>query len=332
MLKTKRTAALILLVTVILAAVPSLTTISASIQMPENKAENYVALADKAKEQVQNFIDLISANDTAMGMIEQAGLMDEFEGNVTLFNQGVGNLTAAHNALNVSDYEGAIANATNAFKIFRQVFVAIHIILAEAGVPKGRLVDAQGLIEAMERALEKIEKLKEMNITSEVQKLLDNATAYLNIETARLWLQEGRVNDVVENLTIAKGLIAKAYGLIERHAWEMLTTRMRNYIKILNQTCEKIMERLHTAEDKGFNMTDMLGQMGYGNMEQFQQHLQNMTMTAKQDMEQIKNNMEQIRNAIQNMNGIGKSLREIDHDLTRNMEQQRRGQGNGRKP
>ena len=325
MLKTKRTAALILLVTIILAAVPSLTTISASIQKPENKAEKYVALADKAKEQVQDFINLIYANDTALEKIHQAGLTDELESNVTLFNQGVGNLTAAHNALNASDYQGAIANATKAFNIFRQVFVALHVILAESGVPKGRLIDAQGLIEAMERALEKIEKLRQLNLTVEIQEKLENATVYLNIETARIWLQEGRVNDVVGNLTQANKLIAEAYRLLERHAMDMIKTRMRNYLKVLNQTCERIMGNLHSAEDKGFNVTDMLGQMGYGNMEQFQQHLKNMTEEAEQ-------NMNQIQNAMQNLNKIGQNLREIDHDLTRNIEQQRQGQGNGRKP
>jgi hypothetical protein len=323
MMKAKYAATLILLVTIIFATVPSLTISAAYLQKPEKKAENYVALADKAKEQVQNLIDLIYANATALEKINEAGLTEALEGNVTLFNQGVGNLTAAHDALNATDYEGAIANATSAFKIFRQVFIALHIILDKSGVPKGQLVDAQGLIEAMERSLERIEKLKELNITEEVQEMLDNATVYLNIETARIWLQEGRVKDVVWNLTQANWLIAKANVLIIRNAQiEKINARMRFYFKGLNQTCERIMGRLHNAEDKGFNVTDMLEQMGYENMEQFQQHLQEM-------MEEAEQNLSIIRNAMQNLNRISANLRQIDRDLTIQMAHQRQG---NRKP
>jgi tetratricopeptide (TPR) repeat protein len=321
MTNTKRIAALILLATIFVATAPSLTTISAYIQNPETKAENYVELADKTQEQVQALIDLTRANATALDKIEQAGLMDELEGNESLFSQGVGNLTLAYNALEAGDYQGAVANATNAFKIFRQVFVALHAILSEAGVSQGGLVDAQGLIEAMERAFERIEKLRQMNLTVEVQAKLSNAAAYLNIETARTWLQEGRVNEVVGNLTQAKRLINEACKLLKEQAREMLMTRMRNCLNGLEKARERIMERLRFAENQGVNVTEMLEQMGYQNMEQFQQRLQAMIDEAEQ-------NMGQIKNAIQSMNSIGEILREIDHGLTRHM-QQHQGNGNG---
>jgi tetratricopeptide (TPR) repeat protein len=247
--------------------------------------------------------------------------MDELEGNESLFSQGVGNLTLAYNALEAGDYQGAIANATNTFKIFRQVFVALHAILSESGVSQGGLVDAQGLIEAMERALERIEKLRQMNLTMEVQAKLSNAAAYLNIETARIWLQEGRVNEVVGNLTQAKRLINKTCKLLKEQAREMLMTRMRNCLNGLEKARERIMERLRFAENQGVNVTEMLEQMGYQNMEQFQQRLQAMIDEAEQ-------NMGQIKNAIQSMNSIGEILREIDHGLTRHM-QQHQGNGNG---
>jgi len=321
MTNTKRIAAIILMATLFVATAPSLSTISAYMQNPENRAENYVELADKAQEQVQDFIDLIRVNETALEKIGEASLLDELEGNESLFSQGVSNLTLAYGALEAGDYQAAVANATNALTIFRQVFVALHAILSGSGVSQGGLVDAQGLIEAMERNLVRVANLEQMNLSAEAQAKLGNAVAYLNIETARVWLQEGRVNEVVANLTQAKRLINEACLLIREQARAMLMTRMRNCLNGLEQARDRIMERLQFAENQGVNVTEMLGQMGYQNMEQFQQHMQAMIDEAEQ-------NMGQIKNAIQNMNRIGEILRETDRGLTMHM-QHHQGNGNG---
>jgi tetratricopeptide (TPR) repeat protein len=322
MTNTRRIATLILLATLFVAITPSLTTISAYIQNPETKAQNYIELAENTQERVEDLIDLIRVNATALEKIEQAGLMDELEGNETLFSQGVGNLTLAYNALEAEDYQDAIANATNALKIFRQVFVALHAILSESGVPKGGLVDAQGLLEAMEQALKRIEKLRQMDLTQEAQWKLGNATACLNIDEARVWLQEGRVNDVVGNLTQARRLISEACKLLREQAREMLMARMRKCFNGLERARDRVMERLRFAENQGFNMTEMLEQLGYQNMEQFEQHLQGLIDETEQSMWQI-------QNAIQDMNRIGKTLRQIDHGLTGYMQ---RHHGNEGKP
>ena len=324
MTNTKRIATLILLATILVATASPLTTISAYIQSPETKAENYVELADKTQERVQDLIHLIRANATALETIEQAGLMDELEGNESLFNQGVGNLTLAYSALEAGDYQAAVANATNALTIFRQVFVALHAILSDSGVTKGGLVDAQGLIEAMERNLERVMVLKQLNLTTEAQAKLNNAVAYLNIETARVWLQEGRVTEVVANMTQAKRLINEACLSFKEQARAMLRTRMRNCLNGLEQARDRIMEKLQFAQNQGYNVTEMLQQMGYQSMEQFQQQLQAMIDEAEQNMGQT--------NAIQNMNRIGQMLRETDHSLTMHMHQHQGngdGQGNG---
>jgi len=78
----------------------------------QNRAENLVVLADKTKEQVQSFIDLICANVTALDLIEEAGFMDELERNITLFSQGIGKLTNAHEMFSASNYQDAVAKAT----------------------------------------------------------------------------------------------------------------------------------------------------------------------------------------------------------------------------
>ncbi|MBS7656407.1 hypothetical protein KEJ33_00575 [Candidatus Bathyarchaeota archaeon] len=320
MVQRKRIVAIILLSIMLLTIIPSLTTIHANnletIPVSENnsirnRAENLVALAEKTQEKVQSFIDLIYTNATTLNLIEQAGLMDELEGNITLFSQGVGNLTAAHEILNASNYQGAVNNATEALHVFKQVFVALHLILDESGVQKGEIIDAQGLLEAMRRTLERIEKLRQLNLTEEAKEILDNATIFLNIETAQIWLMEGNVADVVANLTQAKNMIKEAYRLLAECARERNTVRNRiqNFLEGLRNAMERIRQRLQLAENQGFNVTAILRQMGYQNMEQLMQHLQAVMDEAKQDGELI-------RNMIQDMNRIGQTIREVDHGLS----------------
>jgi len=114
--------ALAMLVSVIIAAAPASAIFYGQAQTQATPAEELVEIADRAEQQVKNIIDLVYANETALQQIEDIGLLDELEGNVTLYNEGVGNLTAAHDALEIADYKGAIAYATEALGVFREVF------------------------------------------------------------------------------------------------------------------------------------------------------------------------------------------------------------------
>jgi len=307
----KRTAAIILLSTVLLTITSNLTTgyvnnlgaiLISENNNVQNRAENLVVLADKTKEQVQSFIDLICANVTVLDLIEGAGFMDELERNITLFSQGIDKLTNAHEMLSASNYQDAVAKATEAFHAFKQVFVALYVILDKSGVQKGEIIDAQGLLEAMRRTLEKIDKLRQLNLTEEAKEILNNATIFLNIETARILLMEGNVSEIVGNLTQAKNMIKEVYKLLADCARERNTMRNRvqNFLRGLNNAMERIRQRLQLAEKQGFNVTAILEQMGYQNMEQVIQNLQAM-------MEEDEQNVEQIRSMIQDMNRIGQN-------------------------
>ena len=139
-----------MLVSVVMMAAP-VSAMFGQGQVQATSAEQLVEVADSAEQQVKNLIDLVYVNETALDVTEDAGLLDELEGNVTLYDEGVGNLTAAQEALELEDYEGAVDYATEALSIFREVFSSIHMILEDAGLQKGQLVDNQGLLEAMTR-------------------------------------------------------------------------------------------------------------------------------------------------------------------------------------
>ena len=62
---------------------------------------------------------------------------------MTLFDEGTANVTSAQYALEAEDYEGAIANATQALEVFREVLRSINTILEDSNVQKGQIIDAQ---------------------------------------------------------------------------------------------------------------------------------------------------------------------------------------------
>jgi len=219
----------------------------------EERAEKFVELAERAEEKVEDFIGLIYVNQTAIDTIKNANLKDELDANETLFETwGLGNLTAALDALKATppNYPGAIANASEALNIFREVFKALNTILAEAGVARGELVDAQGLIEAMERALQRIEKLREI-VPDEILPILKAAEAYLNVTAAREWLAEGRVNETAWNLTQANKLISLAHSSLKKKAGELNVKRIESYLNVIEKFYDRIERLVVKAVEKG---------------------------------------------------------------------------------
>ena len=216
----------------------------------QKKAEKLIDVADSASDKVENLIALIYSNQTAIHTITVAGLFDELEANRSLFETwGLGNLTDAHNALEEGIFTEAIANATQSLSIGREVIKALNNILADSEVERGRLVYGQGLIEAMKRALNKIERLREIpELPEDIQDLLNESETYLNIEEARIWLSQGRVNETAHNKTQANKLISEAHRYLKEMAKQQNTRRIQNYMRIMEKFCNRAEEELQGAE------------------------------------------------------------------------------------
>lgn len=222
----------------------------------EKRAEKFVELAERAREKVDNFIKIIYANDTAIDTITDAGLYDELDANKTLLFEtwGLGNLTEAHEALKADppDYPGAIGNATEALSVFREVFKALNTILTEAGVARGQLIDAQGLIEAMKRALDRIERVRGVEgVPDEVLKILDSAEDYLDIETAIEWLSEGKINQTAWNLTQANRLISQASVSLKKAAGALNSERIRGFLTVITKFYNRTTRLVDRAVKQG---------------------------------------------------------------------------------
>jgi AcrR family transcriptional regulator len=322
MMKKRQLAVLAMVVSVIMTAAPVSAILYGQAQIQATPAEELVELADRAEQQVKNLIDLMYANETALQKIEDVGLIDELESNVTLYGEGVGNLTAAHNALEIADYEGAVNYATEALSIFREVFSSIHIILEDAGLQKGHLVDKQGLLEAMTRQLQRIDRLREIlpeDAPEEIKQLLDDAEALLDIEEATALLLEGKATEVISNLQEAKQLISQVYQYLKEQAEESNAWRIGDYCERVR---ERIRERFRQGNQTGIDFTDVLESLGYQSENQFMETLENMMQTAQGKAGDFKN-------ALQDLDAIGQMVQEMDQALTQEINRHQNGSGSG---
>ena len=319
-MQKKQLIAMALLVSVVLAVAPASAVLYGQAQIQATPAEELVDLAEKAEQQVQNLIDLVYSNETALQKIEDVGLLDELEGNVTFFDEGEVNLAAAYEALDAADYDGAVDYATEALGVFREVFSSIHVILEAAGLQKGHLVDNQGLLEAMTRQLQRIDRLRELlpeDAPEEIKQLLDDAEALLDVDAARALLLEGKSSEVVSSLQEAKLLISQVYDYLKAQAEESNAWRIDGYCERVR---ERIRERFQQGSQMGIDFTDVLESMGYQSENQFMETLQNMTQTAQGETGDFKK-------ALQDLDAIGQMVQQMDQALTQKMNQHQGGSG-----
>jgi hypothetical protein len=289
-------------------------------QVQATPAEQLVAVADKAEQQVKNLIDLVYENETALGKIEEVGLLDELEQNVTLYDEGVGNLTAAHDALDAEDYEGAVDYATEALRVFRAVFSSIHTILKDAGLQQCELVDCDGLLDAMERQLERIDRLREIlpeDAPEEIKQMLDDAEALLDIDAAKALLFDGKTTEVRDILFEAKTLIAQVHDYLKEEAEGLNAWRIDGYCERVR---ERIRERFMSGNQSGIDFTDVLKSFGYQSENQFMEELENRIQAAK-------GKSGDFQNVLQDLEEIGQMVQEMDQAMAQKMNQHMNGYG-----
>jgi uncharacterized membrane protein YgcG len=320
MIKKKQLVALAMLVSVLMAAAPASAILYGQAQTQVTSAEELIELADRAEQQVKSLIDLVYANETALQQIKDFDLLDELEGNVTLFDEGVGNLAAANDALEIGDYDGTVAYATEALRVFREVFSSIHLILEAAGLQKGHLVDNQGLLEALTRELQRIDWLRAIlpeDTTEDTTGLLDDAESLLDVEAARALLLEGKETEVRSSLQEAKLLISKVYQYLKMQGEESDTWRILGYCERVQ---ERIRERFRAGNQSGVDFTAVLESLGYQSENQFMETLQNMIQTAQGKTGDFKS-------ALQDLEAIGQMVQEMDQALMQEMQRHQGGNG-----
>jgi len=278
--------------------------------------QKMLEMANRTAMRIEYLIEIIYANETLLEVLQNASLLDDLEGNVTLFNNATNLLDDALTAIGSGEYEAAAAKITEAMKILREVYRAIRMITEEhMAVLKSQVV-ARGLLIAMQRALERIDRIRTLvsadaeNIT----RLLNEAEQYLNITVAEELLAEGNVTAVSHNLVKANQLINKACLLLKQKARMMIWARVKHYLNGMEKTLQKVTVKIALAKMKGINVSAVLEELGYQNETQFREALLDMIMTARGKASGIKEAMLELQK-------ISQTFWRMDRALTRHLHQ-----------
>jgi hypothetical protein len=319
MFKNNKVSAIAISASILLATAPVMFLAQGQIQTAP--AQQVVALAERASQQVQNLIDLINSDDDALAQIETFGLTDEFNENVTLFAMGLENLEAAQTALENFKDENAVAFSLEALKIFREVYSSIHVIMNTAGLQRSDLIESQGLLEAITRELQRIDRLREILPTDVPEHSRESlATAETLLGEARTLLLAGDVTDARTIFLDAKNSISEVYQYLKEEAENLNTWRLNNYFTGLQ---ERVGERFKYGQQQGIDFTGVLQSYGYQSESQFMDALQNRTQTALSE--------QNFEDAIQDSELAGQMVQQMEQALNQeiNRHQGMNGPGSG---
>jgi len=184
------------------------------------------------------------------------------------------------------------------------------------------LVDCQGLLDAMTRQLERIDRLREIlpeDAPEDIVQLLDDAEALLDVDVARALLLEGKTTEVRDTLQEAKALLSQVYDYLKEQAEGLNAWRIDGYCERIR---ERIRERFMNGDQLGIDFTNVLEAFGYQSENQFMETLDNMIQGAKGESGNL-------QNALQDLNSIGQMVQQMDQALTQKMNQYQNGSGSG---
>ena len=298
-------------------------------QSPETRADQIVEISNKAQDRVMDLVALVEADPSAMDLIILAGLDEQFYDNVllcvekeTLVNEipapenGTGwtYLYDANQSLLAGDYEDAIDNAKDALTIFRDVLRAINVILVDSGVETVELLDSLdslALQEAIERSLDRIAQLRDILKEAGITIKLDGAEGLLN--EAKVELLRDNIDGAKANLREANILISEVCQYLKQVAQELNPSRIRDYCENAEQLGEKIQERFGHAWGESFDVNGFLQTQGYQNEEEFMARFQEMIQNAQ--------GTEDLDDVLEDLEEIGRTIREIDGNLAQEMGQ-----------
>jgi len=248
-------------------------------------AKNIVEAASNAEKYVTALVNRVKANSTIIELVNGSNLKDAFWGNISLIDDISALLDEAEAKLKAGEYTDAINKAMETMEVFREVWVNIHRILCGLGITEVEAevkpeIQAQGLLVAMNRSLERIERIEDMSEDPDFKKLLEDARDLLNIEEAKDLLAKGNVSDVAHRLAEANHLIAQAYRMLKAKAEERMAERMEQFRA-------KVMERLEAmaGELNETELEEIMGEMGFRNMNEFRQALNNLIREAREHFE-----------------------------------------------
>jgi len=222
------------------------------------RAQQVVRAAECALFKVKSFVNSIMQNESVKSRLEGLGLMDDLQGNASLLEQAEALVTEAKESLAAGNYTGAMVCAVEAMRICKDVCRNVHKILELAGLEietsERPEVQAQGILVAVNRSLERIERLKalveglKLPQVEEIKEKLSKAEGLLDIDEIKGLLSSGNVSEAAHGLAEANKLIGQAYGLLHSTAKERIVERMERYRAKIRERFEGIVNNMSEEE------------------------------------------------------------------------------------
>ena len=241
------------------------------------RAQQIVRAAECALFKVKSFVNSIMQNESVKSRLEGLGLMDDLQGNASLLEQAEALVTEAKESLAAGNYTGAMVCAVEAMRICKDVCRNVHKILELAGLEietsERPEVQAQGILVAVNRSLERIERLKalveglKLPQVEEIKEKLSKAEGLLDIDEIKGLLSSGNVSEAAHGLAEANKLIGQAYGLLHSTAKERIVERMERYRAKIRERFEGIVNNM--SEEELGQAIRRLGFLDVGKLKKF---------------------------------------------------------------
>lgn len=232
-----------------------------------------------------------------------------------LLNEAKSLLDGAKAYFEQGAYENATLKAMEAMRLCGEAYRTLHESLEEKGLvkperPEMPEVQGRGILVAVNRSLERIERLESLIGSKDVpQQIIDNlakAEELLNIEEIRHLLDTGNVSEAAKRLAEAEKLIGQAYGLLHSTAKARIAERIEKY-KL------KVLERLEEL-GKAVNATALskaLQGLGLRNIEELKKLVEDHVKEAKEEAKAG------IEKALQKLEEVREKLEELRKSLPR---------------
>lgn len=300
---------MVLLLTVMIVATPMFLVQG---QVQQSHQQDLLDIAERAQQKVESLFEWVESQQ-----IDDSEFQEDMVTYEALFAQGETLLGDAQEAIDAKDFEGAIENAIEALRVFRDVLKSVYASLEEAGVDTEELVDHQGFLEAIVRARARIAYLRVIfEDNTEVEELLVEAEGYL--EDAEE-IYEDDLSEATYYLQQANQLISEVHAILKEEAGLSNEWRIFEYCE---RTRERTRERFRGGREQGLNIDAFLESLGYQNENQFMETLEGLIQNAK-------NNSENFSESLDVLEVIGNMLREMDGELTQEINQHQNRYGSG---
>ena len=221
----------------------------------------------------------------------------------------------------LAEAEGDVSQLLEAMKTYRKAYRSLHQLLEQHDIDLETPEQARRLLVAISRVTERLHSLAQITvrlrdtyriqIDSQAQQFLGwvegnltEAQTHLDQAKAAL-IQSQNITGAALNFTEATGHIRQAQTALQLIARWTYRWRIRNFLEDLVNLKEQIREQIRVRmQQGGFNVTDILTELGYEDLEDFYQ-------TIDQLMADAVENAEDLREAVQNLWTIRVKLGEM---------------------